>query len=116
MTGQFFKNKTNFRGVLRSGLVFVVNKRRWIVSFAALALLAYCALLWYQYIYNARWSDSKKQEYIQAKAKEVVFDENKFDEVVNELARRKSESGKNLAGLQDIFRLKQTVTSENKNP
>lgn len=106
MISQFFKNKTNLRGVFKSGLIFVVNKRRWIVLFAALALLAYCAFLWYQYIYNARWSDSKKQEYIQTKAKEVVFDENKFDEVVNELERRESESKNNLASPRDIFRLK----------
>lgn len=116
MTSQFFKNKTNFQGALRSGLVFIVKKRRWILAFVALALLAYCAFLWYRYIYNAQWSDGKKQEYIQTKAKDVVFDENKFNEVAGEIEKRKSEAKNNLTGLRDIFRLKQAVTSENKKP
>lgn len=72
-----------------------------------LALLGYCACLWYNSIIDPRWSENRKQAYISARQNPVIFNKDKFDAVIEEIEGRKNEYQKNIEGVADIFRLKQ---------
>lgn len=86
-------------------LSFVLRIKRWLVLILAIALLAYCGYLWNKYIYNFKWSEAKKQEYIKQKENGVIFDKAKFEKVAGEIEERDKESQKSLTGLRDIFKV-----------
>ena len=75
--------------------------------FIALVILSFCAYLWYNYLYNPSWSESRKQEYIESRKEEsVVFDKKNFDKIIGEIKNRKDYFQKPVENIPDIFSLK----------
>lgn len=79
----------------------------WILLVIFLSLVIYCGYLWYSYVLNPKWEESKRQEYIGTKEKEAVFNKSKFDAIISEIENRRTESGNKIENVPDVFRLKQ---------
>jgi hypothetical protein len=94
-----------FEKLVAKARIFLAGKSQWGIVIVALVMLIYCFYLWYVYIANPHWSDSQKQEYIKTKQGQTVFDQKKFDAIISEIGRRKSEYDK-TEHAPDIFRLK----------
>lgn len=86
--------------------VFLLEKRRWVLLIIALLALSYCGFLWYKFVSKPQWNDGKKQEYISTKENKLKFDQGKFDKVIGEIEKRKSEYNTKTENITDIFRLK----------
>ncbi|MFZ2626898.1 MAG: hypothetical protein WAX81_04390 [Candidatus Moraniibacteriota bacterium] len=69
-------------------------------------LSGYCVYLWYSYVYDYRWSEDKKSEYLKTKDKEVTFNRKKFQEIVEKEQKREEEYAKKIIVEQDIFGIK----------
>lgn len=88
-------------------LNFLLKENRIFLLIFSLALLGYCAYLGYNYLYQPSWSEARKQEYIESRQEEnIVFNKNKFDRVVAELEKRKTNFQKSVENIPDIFSLK----------
>ena len=85
---------------------FAGRQNRWILVFISLLLIVYCGYTWYRHIYNPGWNEARKREYFESKEKSNVFEKDRFDRVVAETERRKSEYQKKYEEQTDIFRIK----------
>lgn len=97
------KKISDFFGKVKNELI--MNSKYILIFFAAVAL-GYCGYLWYKFVSRPTWSAEKRQEYISATENKTNFDRKKFDAVVAEILRRKSEFGIKMENVPDIFRLK----------
>jgi hypothetical protein len=82
------------------------KKRRWVLLSVFLVLIGYCAYLWYSHITNPRWSEARRQEYINTKQSGSIFNKDRFDDIVREIEAKRSEYQRNIENIPDIFRLK----------
>jgi hypothetical protein len=60
--------------------------------------------IWKQNIYSGEWSNEKKQEYINTQNKEVIFKEDDFQKVFDDISSRKEENSKEYQPIKDIFK------------
>ena len=100
------KNKINLAKSCQKTALYLNKRRRWVLSFIFLVLIGYCAYLWYSNITNPRWSEARRQEYINTKQSGSIFSKDKFDAVVREVEDKRSEYQRNIENIPDIFRLK----------
>ncbi|MCX6763308.1 MAG: hypothetical protein NTZ97_01050 [Candidatus Moranbacteria bacterium] len=92
---------------LFKNLPIFIRKRRKLILFSIFLLLLGCsAYQWYRYVYNFGWSEAKKQEYINSKEKMTTFDEEKFNQVIQEIEKRKAEEKIKIENIPNIFNLK----------
>jgi hypothetical protein len=106
MSIDFKKNGIKIKELPGEVSVFLVGKSGWILTFIAALLLGYFGFLWYLYVANPEWSDSRKQEYISTRENAVSFDQKRFDLVISEVEKRKNEYENKIDDVPDIFRLK----------
>jgi len=106
MEMKFIKGQLGIKKLFGGIGNFFVRKRQWIIISVALVLLAFAGYLWYAYIIKPQWSDSQKQAYINTKTNEAVFNQTKFDSVISDIAKRKSDYNNDPASPPDIFNLK----------
>ena len=104
--------KFKWRNMRRLFSVLLDKGTHWLFFFLLLALCAYGGYLWYACVYQAHWSEEKKQSYISGKDKGAIFDKAKFDAVVSEIERRKNDYANNPDNLNDIFKLKETTIKQ----
>lgn len=72
-----------------------------------LLCLVYCGYLSYTFIYNSSWNEDKKQEYINSKSNDdVFFNRSKFEGVISNIEKRKTEYQNSIEVSRDIFGLK----------
>ncbi len=100
------KNKINPAVFFKNTASFLKRKSRWALFFIFLALIGYCAYLWYIHISNPGWSEARRQEYTNTKQSGSIFNKEKFDEIVREVEGKRSEYQRNIENIPDIFRLK----------
>jgi len=71
-----------------------------------LAFAGHGSYAYYNYIYNPIWSEEERQNYIETKEKDAVFNEKDFNEVVTEIEKRKIEYVEgSIETKKDIFNL-----------
>lgn len=59
--------------------------------------------VWKQSIYSGEWSNEKKQEYLNTQNKEVIFKEEDFQKVLNDISSRQDEISKTYQPIKDVF-------------
>ena len=72
-----------------------------ILLFVAIVLGGY---IWQQNLYGKGWSVERKQEYINTQNKSVIFKENDFQKVIDNISLRKEENSKEYQIMKDIFK------------
>ena len=87
-----------FFGMLNEG-------NRWIIFVSLICMTLFCINLWYKYIYHSEWSEEAKKEYLNSQERGVLFDKERFNDVVLQQEKRKSEFEKESEKEEDIFRL-----------
>ncbi|MDP1845903.1 MAG: hypothetical protein Q8L09_04120 [Candidatus Moranbacteria bacterium] len=96
------KSKKIDRGkeILRKTSVFIL---RWLYLIFLLGVAAYAVWIWESFVYNADWSEEKKQEYIKEQAV-FSFDEKSYRQVTDliKLKKERLESDYKFTG-KDIF-------------
>jgi len=101
------KSFINNGGNLKKNLVIFLKERLSLLIFLIFSSISfYSGYLWYTYVKNHNWSDSKKIEYIQNKPKETEFDKKKFAEIIRIMNERDANYVKEKLEINDIFRLK----------
>jgi anionic cell wall polymer biosynthesis LytR-Cps2A-Psr (LCP) family protein len=90
---------------LKNNLLEIFEKKGKFLFFLLLFLVFVCSgLAWYFFVYNYSWDEGKKQDYIKSKSnEEIFFNKSKFDDVVLEIERRKTEYQKTFDVPRDIF-------------
>lgn len=71
--------------------------------FALLIAIAIGGYVWKQNVYSGEWSNIKKQEYLNTQNKEVIFKENDFQKISEDILLRKEENTKEYQPMKDIF-------------
>lgn len=94
--GEFFKKIPSFW----------TSKITWIFLIILVISSAYLVYVWYFFVFNSDWSEEKKQEYLNIHGKEVMFDEKKFNGVVDKFSKRKESYNFKSETIKDIFQLK----------
>lgn len=85
---------------------FVSRQTNLFLYLLIILMAAFFVYMWYVCLYRPDWSEERKQEYIKSKDKSIIFNKNKFEEVIAESEIRKSELQKDLDKPEDIYRLK----------
>lgn len=62
------------------------------------------AYLWQRSLSGGMWSDEKKQEYLNANSKGIVFNETKFRKALADVELRKQETKVDTQNLKNIFK------------
>lgn len=103
----FKNNIQKIRSINYRELFFkVLNEgNRWIIFISLVVMVLFCINLWYRYIYHSEWSEEKKKEYLNSQERGVVFDRERFNVVISQQEKRKSEFEKETEKQEDIFRL-----------
>jgi hypothetical protein len=102
----FKKNGIKIKELWGEVASFFVGKSGWALTLIAILLLGYFGYLWYVYVANPKWSESRKQEYISTKESAISFDQKGFNSVIDEIGKRKKEYENKISDVPDIFRLK----------
>jgi hypothetical protein len=79
---------------------------KWFVFALFFGLSGYCVYLWYAYVFDYQWGEEQRGAYLKTKDKEVTFDRQKFQEIVEREAQRASEYEKKIIVERDIFGIK----------
>jgi len=82
---------------------FLYTRSGVVLTMIGLIFLMYIGYMWYNYSYNPKWPESKKQDYINTKNKETIFSKNKFESVLGEIEARSGASQKKIDSAQSIF-------------
>jgi hypothetical protein len=85
---------------------FLSERNGWILFAIFFASIGYCAYLWYGFIYNPKWDETKKQAYTSTKEKEAIFSREKFDRVIADIESRKMGAQNKIENIPDIFQIK----------
>ena len=68
------------------------------------ALLLLGGYVWQQSLHGTGWSNAKKQEYLNTQNKTVIFKENDFKKVADDVQSRKDASASLYEPIKDIFK------------
>lgn len=60
--------------------------------------------IWKQSLYSGEWSNEKKQEYLNTQNKEVIFNGEDFQKVLNDISSREEEYSKTYQPIKDVFK------------
>lgn len=100
------KIKESFsRSNIQKKIAYAKKETLWLFYAALLALCVYGGYLWISYVYRADWSEDRKTEYLRSKDKETIFNETKFNEIVEEKERREANYQVYVGNWNDIFKL-----------
>jgi hypothetical protein len=100
------KEILRWKNIRRSVSSFLKKKSGWIIYILVFLLSGYSAYLWYGYVYNPRWSEERKKQYIEeAGGKEVVFKKNQFEKAIKNYTSRGEKYNAKVEDLEDIFKL-----------
>jgi len=100
------KININTEDLLEKSLFLIRKASGWVLVLIFLLAIGYSVYLWYVYAFNPNWGDAQKQEYINTKQRDIDFDKNKFDSVINKIKQRRSDYQKDLGNIPDIFQFK----------
>jgi len=84
----------------------IESKRKLVLFLIFILLMGYASYQWYRYVYKFGWSEEKKQAYINSQAKMATFDEDKFNQVIQEISNRNLNGQKKIENIPNIFKLK----------
>ena len=105
MNLQLGKTKEDLKKIVCKTKALCVFSGHWILAIISFLLLIWLAFFWYSYVAKPDWSYEQKQEYAKSKQNEAIFDQKKFDAVIGEIEERRSEYGKNIENIPNIFGL-----------
>ena len=77
----------------------------WIILIVALLVFLFAFHLWYKFVFDHSWSQSREQEYLNNESKGVELNEKKAEEVISQLEERRSRFQSDSPAVSDIFRL-----------
>lgn len=79
------------------------NRNKLVFIIFSLIILLIGGYFWYGNIYRSGWNGEKKLQYKNAQNKEILFRENEFDAVVEEIRRKKQVYEGTSKSVKDIF-------------
>ncbi|MDD5463553.1 MAG: hypothetical protein PHP62_00170 [Candidatus Moranbacteria bacterium] len=100
-----FKKLTTNNGQLFSSVVIFWQKIYKTVFFIFLAIVILLSgYVWQRSLSGGQWSAEKKQEFLDAQNKGVVFKESVFNKALSDVELRKQEKASENKGIKDIFK------------
>lgn len=70
----------------------------------SLAIIALGVYIWQQSLFGKGWDDARKQEYINSQSRRVIFKEEEFGKILNDIQVRKNVSENQYQPSKDIFK------------
>jgi Ca2+/Na+ antiporter len=99
--------KDIFSGVFLKKIAgFFVGNFKLFVFLLFVGLSGYCVYLWYFYSYAYQWNADQKKAYLETKDKDVTFNRQKFQEIIDEENKRAKEQERSITVERDIFGIK----------
>ncbi len=83
----------------------LANNIRWIILTIALLVFLFAFYIWYTFVFNHSWSEYQEKEYIDVKSKGVELSEQKTEEIISRLEKRRDRFQNDIPQVEDIFRL-----------
>ncbi len=68
-------------------------------------ILGYCFYLWYGYVYNPKWDEGRRKEYMNTKEQAAVLDKKRLNFVIEKIENRKKNYASDITQAPNIFRL-----------
>ncbi|HBI34281.1 MAG TPA: hypothetical protein DEA43_02015 [Candidatus Moranbacteria bacterium] len=100
-----FKKLTTNNGQLFSTVVIFWQKIYKTVFFVFLTIVILLSVyVWQRSLSGGQWSAEKKQEFLDAQNKGVVFKESVFNKALSDVEMRKQENVSESKGIKDIFK------------
>lgn len=87
----------------KRGLYFWIRHYKSLFVVCFLLLTGFVGYQWYHDLYRYQWTEEKRNAYIEATAKETVFQEQKFLEVLEHLDQNREAHGEDLETGRDLF-------------
>lgn len=100
------KNWREYLEFIKKISAFWTTKITWIFLVVFVIAAAYLVFIWYFYVFNSKWSDTRKQEYINLNGKEIILDQEKLNLVIKIFSERKENNNPGNASTIDVFHLK----------
>lgn len=77
---------------------------KYVFFFFLLSSIFFSAYVWNKGLYGGKWSEEKKNEYLNAQGGGVVFNEDSFKKALADVELRKQEKSDNKEPVRDIFK------------
>ena len=102
----FYSNSSNFsKEKIASLIAHIWQKIHMLLFFVLLfAAIIFGGYIWQQNLYGEGWSAERKQEYTNTQNREVLFKENDFQKVLDDIQARKDENAKEYQPIKGIFK------------
>ena len=102
----FSSNASNFNKEKIVSLIAHIWQKIHIMLFFILLSISifFGGYVWQQNLYGSGWSAEKKQEYINTQNKNVIFKENDFQKILDDIQTRTNENTKEYQPIKDIFK------------
>lgn len=102
-------NSGNTSGIHNKSILALISRiwqKTHIILFFLVLIVAIAigGYVWKQNVYSGEWNDEKKQEYINTQNQGVVFKEDNFNKVLDDISLRKEENLKEYIPVKDIFK------------
>jgi LPS O-antigen subunit length determinant protein (WzzB/FepE family) len=101
------KKFLDLRALTRFITEFLYKKLQLIAMLIIISATLFLVFLWYSYIFNSTWDETKINSYIQTKQEknDTIFGRDNFEKITEESKAREEEFNRKLENLNDIFRL-----------
>lgn len=77
---------------------------KYVLLFVTLLFIGYAGWIWRSNLMGGEWTEEKKQEYLSAQSKSVIFREADFKKAAEDFESRKKQDIKDKSSIKDIFR------------
>lgn len=108
------KKLLSIKASRQSIVEFFYKKLQWFAMFLILSVTLFLVFLWYGYIFNPQWNETRINEYTRTKQNKstVVFNRENFEKITQETKLRSEEFNRVLDNSGDIFGLNKKVETE----
>lgn len=99
-------NKTDNSKSQMTTLVGVFRRRayRIVFSFLLIGAVLFGAYVWQKGLSGGKWTEEKKQEYLNAHRNGIVFKANDYEKAINDVESRRKEEISDSQPMKDIFK------------
>jgi hypothetical protein len=97
-------SKINIKQITETALHVWRKMHTPLFFFALSVAIVIGGYVWKQNVYSGEWSEVKKREYLNTQNKEVIFKEDAFQKVSDDILLRKEENLKEYQPIKDVFK------------
>ena len=101
-----FNSSININPKNIGGIFLKIWQKTYMILFFLIltAFIAIGGYVWQQNVYSGEWNSEEKQKYINTQNKEIIFKENDFQKITDDIVSRRGENLEEYKPVKDIFK------------